>query len=58
MGDTLPQDGGNNTKELMRCIHFAAIKHKDQRRKDPEKTPYVNHVIGEFVWSVLCTVMQ
>uniref|UniRef100_A0A7S1XDG7 Guanosine-3',5'-bis(diphosphate) 3'-pyrophosphohydrolase MESH1 n=1 Tax=Compsopogon caeruleus TaxID=31354 RepID=A0A7S1XDG7_9RHOD len=25
---------------------FAAKKHKDQRRKDPEATPYVNHPIG------------
>lgn len=32
--------------ELVRCTNFVAIKHKDQRRKDPEKTPYVNHVIG------------
>ncbi|XP_076544757.1 metazoan SpoT homolog-1 isoform X1 [Osmia lignaria lignaria] len=39
-----------NTEELlaliMQCVNFAAIKHKDQRRKDSEGTPYVNHVIG------------
>ncbi|GFG33091.1 hypothetical protein Cfor_12115 [Coptotermes formosanus] len=31
---------------IIKCINFAAVKHKYQRRKDPEKTPYVNHVIG------------
>jgi hypothetical protein len=33
--------------EIIRCSNFAAIKHKDQRRKDKEKTPYINHPIGE-----------
>ncbi|XP_076438860.1 guanosine-3',5'-bis(diphosphate) 3'-pyrophosphohydrolase MESH1-like [Babylonia areolata] len=32
--------------EVIRCAHFSAVKHKDQRRKDPEKTPYINHPIG------------
>jgi hypothetical protein len=32
---------------IIKCINFAAVKHKYQRRKDPEKTPYVNHVIGK-----------
>ncbi|XP_061180839.1 guanosine-3',5'-bis(diphosphate) 3'-pyrophosphohydrolase MESH1-like [Saccostrea echinata] len=32
--------------EIIRCSDFAAIKHKDQRRKDKEKTPYINHPIG------------
>ena len=31
---------------LMEAVNFAAIKHKDQRRKDAEKTPYINHPIG------------
>lgn len=31
---------------LIRCADFAAKKHKDQRRKDPEKTPYINHPLG------------
>ena len=34
--------------DLMRCVNFCAIKHKDQRRKDEEKTPYINHPIGTF----------
>ncbi|XP_033747311.1 guanosine-3',5'-bis(diphosphate) 3'-pyrophosphohydrolase MESH1-like [Pecten maximus] len=36
----------DNVSELMRCVDFAAIKHKDQRRKDVEETPYINHPIG------------
>lgn len=31
---------------LVKCVNFAAIKHKDQRRKDPAETPYINHPIG------------
>ncbi|KAJ6637201.1 Guanosine-3',5'-bis(diphosphate) 3'-pyrophosphohydrolase MESH1 [Pseudolycoriella hygida] len=31
---------------IIKCTNFAAIKHKNQRRKDPEKTPYINHPIG------------
>lgn len=31
------------------CIHFAAIKHANQRRKDPEETPYINHPIGKHL---------
>ena len=38
MADTLGQ--------LMEAVNFAAIKHRDQRRKDPHKTPYINHPIG------------
>ena len=31
---------------ILEAVQFAAIKHKDQRRKDPEETPYINHPIG------------
>ena len=31
---------------LIKAANFAAIKHKDQRRSDPEQTPYINHPIG------------
>ncbi|KAK4327403.1 hypothetical protein Pmani_002069 [Petrolisthes manimaculis] len=31
---------------IIQCVNFAAVQHKDQRRKDPEKTPYINHPIG------------
>lgn len=36
---------------IIKCMNFAAVKHKNQRRKDPEKTPYVNHVIGKRLWN-------
>ena len=32
--------------ELLLAIDFAAKKHKTQRRKDPEETPYINHPVG------------
>lgn len=42
------QNSGSVDPELlMKCVNFAAIKHKDQRRMDPEKTPYINHPIGK-----------
>ena len=31
---------------LVAATDFAARKHKDQRRKDAEQTPYINHPIG------------
>eukprot|EP01102_Stenamoeba_stenopodia_P020083 TRINITY_DN7723_c0_g1_i1.p1 TRINITY_DN7723_c0_g1~~TRINITY_DN7723_c0_g1_i1.p1 ORF type:complete len:208 (-),score=67.82 TRINITY_DN7723_c0_g1_i1:123-746(-) len=31
---------------LLRATTFAAEKHKNQRRKDASKTPYINHPIG------------
>lgn len=31
---------------IVETANFAAIKHKDQRRKDPDQTPYINHPIG------------
>ena len=31
---------------LLRALGFAARKHRDQRRKDPEASPYINHPIA------------
>lgn len=31
---------------VIKATHFAAIKHKAQRRKDKEETPYINHPVG------------
>lgn len=31
--------------ELLEALVFAARKHRDQRRKDPEASPYINHPI-------------
>ena len=30
---------------ILRALHFAADKHRDQRRKDAEASPYINHPI-------------
>lgn len=40
------EENANVSFQLINCTNFAALKHKDQRRKDKEATPYVNHVIG------------
>lgn len=32
--------------ELLRAVGFAAEKHRHQRRKDGEKSPYINHPIA------------
>lgn len=31
--------------EVIAALHFAARKHRQQRRKDPDRTPYINHPI-------------
>lgn len=31
---------------LLRALSFASIKHRDQRRKDVEASPYINHPIA------------
>ena len=30
---------------ILKALHFASIKHKDQRRLDEEASPYINHPI-------------
>jgi guanosine-3',5'-bis(diphosphate) 3'-pyrophosphohydrolase len=32
--------------QLLRALNFAAHKHRDQRRKDVEASPYINHPIA------------
>lgn len=34
------------THDLLRAAHFAAKKHRDQRRKDRAASPYVNHLLA------------
>ena len=34
------------TATLLRTLHFAADKHRDQRRKDAGASPYINHPIA------------
>src|SRR5436305_15011986 len=31
---------------LLDALEFASIKHRDQRRKDQERSPYINHPIA------------
>lgn len=37
----------NIIAQIIKCCNFAAIKHKDQRRKSPDSIPYINHPIGK-----------
>ena len=46
----------SDIKTIVSAANFAAIKHKDQRRKDPEGTPYINHPLG--VANILTNVSQ
>jgi len=39
-------------KLLLKALAFSAMKHKDQRRKDVEASPYINHPIT--LAAVLC----
>ena len=36
----------NNISGVIAAANFAAIKHMNQKRKDPEGTPYINHPLG------------
>ncbi len=38
---------------LLKSIHFACIKHRDQRRKNEIAAPYINHPIGvaQILWT-------
>ncbi|RLU23176.1 hypothetical protein DMN91_005454 [Ooceraea biroi] len=31
---------------IIKCVNFAAEKHRNQRRKDVDQTPYINHPLG------------
>jgi len=35
----------NNISLILKALDFAAKKHRDQRRKDSDATPYINHPI-------------
>jgi guanosine-3',5'-bis(diphosphate) 3'-pyrophosphohydrolase len=42
---------------LIKAAYFAAEKHKTQRRKDTEKTPYINHPLAlANVLAVECSI--
>ncbi|MCX6067383.1 MAG: HD domain-containing protein [Chloroflexi bacterium] len=50
MSDTFNESTGN----LLKAIHFSAFKHRDQRRKDQSRSPYINHPItlAETLWTI------
>ncbi|MAF96243.1 MAG: phosphohydrolase [Rhodospirillaceae bacterium] len=35
----------SNTRLVLKAAHFAALKHRDQRRKDIQSSPYIIHPI-------------
>lgn len=39
---------------MIGALHFAALRHRDQRRKDPPQSPYINHLIHvlDILWNV------
>ena len=39
------QQNMNIAKDLLQAVNFAADKHRDQRRKNVESSPYINHPI-------------
>lgn len=47
-------DFSENTGKLLEAIRFSAEKHRNQRRKDSERSPYINHPIevAQLLWEV------
>lgn len=53
--------------QFVSALNFSATKHRDQRRKDVEASPYINHPIalidvlvnegGVLNWDVLCAAL-
>jgi guanosine-3',5'-bis(diphosphate) 3'-pyrophosphohydrolase len=33
-------------KKLLKALQFSAVKHRNQRRKDVDASPYINHPIS------------
>jgi len=42
----------SDLKLLLKALQFSALKHKNQRRKDVDASPYINHPIS--LASILC----
>jgi len=47
-------DFAENTGVLLKAFRFSAGKHRNQRRKDSVKSPYINHPIevAQLLWEV------
>jgi guanosine-3',5'-bis(diphosphate) 3'-pyrophosphohydrolase len=43
-----------STGNLLKAIRFSAFKHRDQRRKDEPRSPYINHpiTVAETLWEI------
>jgi guanosine-3',5'-bis(diphosphate) 3'-pyrophosphohydrolase len=43
-----------STGKILYALHFAAQKHRDQRRKDKQHSPYINHpiAVARLLWEV------
>jgi len=46
----------NELRRLLKALSFASHKHKDQRRKDVDASPYINHPIS--LADILCNEGQ
>lgn len=48
------QEGPHNLlpSGMLQALRFASLKHRDQRRKDEEQSPYINHLIdvANILW--------
>jgi guanosine-3',5'-bis(diphosphate) 3'-pyrophosphohydrolase len=44
----------DSTELLLIAIHFSAFRHRDQRRKDQPRSPYINHPleVARILWEV------
>lgn len=45
-------DNSNELAIILKALEFASVKHRDQRRKDVDASPYINHPIS--LANVLC----
>jgi GTP diphosphokinase / guanosine-3',5'-bis(diphosphate) 3'-diphosphatase len=47
-------DLDESTGLFLKAIHFSADRHRDQRRKDRQQSPYINHPIevAETLWEI------
>ncbi len=47
-------DYAENTGLLLKAMRFSAGKHRNQRRRDSVKSPYINHPIevAQLLWEV------
>ncbi len=52
--DSRPKDRTKDAALILKAVQFAADKHRSQRRKDKEASPYINHPIA--VANTLATI--